>query len=166
MSQHNFRDNTAIFAAGCFWGVQAVFDNVRGVTHTVVGYTGGNTASPTYEEVCSGSTGHAEAILIEFNPDMVTYKVLLDILFSNHNPTTPNQQGPDIGSQYRSSIFVVNAQQRETATNTILELSHNQSFQSPIVTTIEIAGTFYPAESYHQQYYKKHNIQCRSNEQG
>ena len=154
-------DNAAIFAAGCFWGVQAVFDQIDGITKTVVGYTGGHTENPTYHPVCTGTTGHAEAIYILFNTETLSYQQLIDTFFANHNPTTRNQQGPDKGSQYRSAIFYINPEQQNTAEQSIIRLTRNKVFDKPIVTTLEIAGTFYPAEDYHQQYYKKHNVQCQ-----
>lgn len=155
------RTERALFAAGCFWGVQAVFDQIDGVTTTIVGYAGGTTIDPQYQEVCSGNTGHAEAILIEYNCQQITYQQLLDVFFANHNPTTLNQQGPDRGTQYRSAIFYYNDEQKNTAAKTISELNRTGAFDTIIVTTLEKAETFYPAEDYHQKYYQKHAVSCQ-----
>lgn len=152
------KTQTAIFAAGCFWGVQAVFDQVPGVASTIAGYIGGHTKNPTYAEVCSGATGHAEAVEIEFNPKKITYEMLLKIFWMNHNPTTINRQGPDIGEQYRSAIFYLNETQKKEALNSLKE--HKKDFKKSIVTEIVKADKFYPAEDYHQKYYKTHSISC------
>ncbi len=140
----------AIFAAGCFWGVQFYFDQVPGVQETIVGYIGGKTENPTYEDVCSHATGHAEAVSIEFNPDKVSYETLVKHFFLIHDPTQLNRQGPDIGDQYRSAIFFENEDQ-ETTANQIKDSSQKQ-FGGKIVTQIIPASTFYPAEDYHQKY--------------
>ena len=142
--------SAAIFAAGCFWGVQYYFDQVPGVIRTTVGYTGGRTENPTYEEVCSHTTGHAEAVLIEFDPGKVSYGTLCRHFFRMHDPTQLNRQGPDIGDSYRSAIFYSDAVQRETAER-VREESRS-AFDKPIVTVIGPAGPFYEAEDYHQKY--------------
>ena len=140
----------AIFAAGCFWGVQFYFDQIPGVTASRVGYSGGHTASPTYEEVCTHTTGHAEAVELHFDPDKVSYDVLCRHFFRLHNPTQLNRQGPDIGDNYRSAIFYVGDKQMATA-----RTAHDAAqadWNEPIVTTIEPAGPYYVAEDYHQKY--------------
>ena len=155
----------AIFAAGCFWGVQAAFDAVPGVWSTRVGYTGGSAVNPSYEQVCRGNTGHAEAVEIAYDPEQVSYDKLLDVFFSIHNPTTRDRQGPDIGHQYRSAVFYLNAEQKEAAVAKILELNRSGKFPAPIVTEIVPAKTFYPAEDYHQDYLKKQGLKtCGSND--
>ncbi|CAN5461356.1 peptide-methionine (S)-S-oxide reductase MsrA [soil metagenome] len=152
MSDNNLE--TATFAAGCFWGVEDVFMKKKGVKVTSVGYTGGKFSDPTYENVCTDKTGHAEAIQIKFDPKEVSYEELLDLFWSIHNPTTKNRQGPDIGSQYRSSIFYHTAEQENIAKKSKQELNDSK-FQNKIVTEIVPASTFYPAEDYHQKYYQK-----------
>jgi methionine-S-sulfoxide reductase len=144
----------ATFAAGCFWGVEAAFREVEGVVATSVGYTGGNTADPTYEQVCSDTTGHAEAIQVWFDPDVVSYGELLELFWSIHNPTTPNRQGWDFGSQYRSAIFVHDDDQQRVAIASRDE--HQGSLNRRIVTEIVPASEFYDAEDYHQRYHEKH----------
>ncbi len=148
----------ATFAAGCFWGVESVFRHMPGVISTKVGYTGGNLPDPTYEQVCTDKTGHAEAIEIIFDPQQITYQQLLKIFWENHNPTTLNKQGPDIGAQYRSAIFYHNTEQEQIARKSKLELEKSGKFNKPIVTEITAATEFYPAEEYHQNYNEKHNI--------
>ncbi len=143
----------AIFAAGCFWGVEAAFRRVDGVVSTTVGYTGGSFDNPTYEDVCTGRTGHAEAVEIELDPARVTYEQLLDLLWEVHDPTTPNRQGRDFGTQYRSAIFFHGPEQ-EAAARASKERASDR-FREPIVTEIAPAQTFYKAEDYHQQYLEK-----------
>jgi len=143
----------AIFAAGCFWAVQDYFDQVPGVTATLVGYTGGHTEKPGYEQVCSQQTGHAESIYITFDPTKVSYYTLVKHFFRMHDPTQVNRQGPDVGSSYRSAIFYVNDEQQKIAKNVVEELKG--SFDKPIATEITEAGEFYVAEDYHQNYAKK-----------
>lgn len=145
----------ATFAMGCFWGVQFLFKKVLGVTKTTVGYTGGHVEDPTYEKVCAGTTGHAEAIEIEFDPSLVTYQALLDTFFEHHDPTTPNRSGPDVGEQYRSAIFHHDEEQKKLAEETKDRLERNHRYKNPIVTEIFPAGAFYPAEEYHQDYAEK-----------
>ena len=146
---------TATFAAGCFWGVEATFRKVDGVVETVVGYTGGTTADPSYEEVCSGRTGHAEAVQVRFDPARVSYEDLLEVFWDLHDPTTLNRQGPDVGSQYRSAIFVHDAEQGAAAAASKERLQESGRYRDPIVTEILPAGLFHRAEDYHQQYFEK-----------
>lgn len=155
---NNHKIEKATFAAGCFWGVEALFKKIPGVISTRVGYTGGHVQNPTYQQVCSDKTGHAEAIEIEFDPNVVSYGQLLDIFWENHNPTTMNRQGVDVGSQYRSAIFYHNEQQAHDAQASKHALENSHRFNSPIVTKITSATTFYPAEEYHQDYCTKHGI--------
>jgi peptide-methionine (S)-S-oxide reductase len=145
----------ATFAAGCFWGVEEAFRSVKGVISTTVGYTGGTTEDPGYEEVSTGRTGHAESVEVIFDPAVVTYEELLDVFWEMHDPTTRNRQGPDIGSQYRSVIFYHNEQQREAAEASKAWLERSKQYRRPIVTEIVPASTFYPAEEYHQDYLQK-----------
>jgi peptide-methionine (S)-S-oxide reductase len=140
----------AIFAAGCFWGVQFYFDEVPGVTKTTVGYTDGHTKDPSYEEVCTHTTGHAEAVLVEFDPKQVSYKTLLKHFFRMHDPTQLNRQGPDVGDSYRTAIFYFDDEQKTAAEAAKTAAQHN--FDKPIVTEITKAGPFYEAEGYHQKY--------------
>jgi peptide-methionine (S)-S-oxide reductase len=144
----------ATFAAGCFWGVEAAFREIEGVVATSVGYTGGATAAPTYEQVCSDATGHAEAVQVWFDPGVVGYDELLEALWSIHDPTTPDRQGWDFGSQYRSAIFFHDPEQERLATASRDELQH--TLARPIVTEIAPASAFYDAEDYHQRYFEKH----------
>ena len=144
----------AIFAAGCFWGIQDFYNSIPGVLKTVVGYTGGTTNNPNYEKVCSGTTGHAEAVLIEFDPTVTTYETLLNEFWSIHDPTTLNRQGPDIGTQYRSAIFYTNEHQKQIAEQSKLNMNKNK-FNGKIVTEINKLSTFFEAEEYHQHYNKK-----------
>ena len=145
----------AIFAAGCFWGVESNFRKVEGVISTRVGYTGGSFSEPTYKQVCSLNTGHAEAIEITFDPSKVTYDELLEVFWSIHDPTTLNRQGPDVGTQYRSTIFYINSEQKEKALNSKTRLEASKRFRRPIVTQIVPASDFWKAEEYHQQYNEK-----------
>ncbi len=155
----------ATFAAGCFWGVEELFSQVKGVESTQVGYTGGEFDNPTYNQVCSGETGHAEAIRIEYDPSIVSYEELLMIFWNNHNPTTINQQGPDIGEQYRSVVFFHNQEQEDIANKLKEKLQDTalKKFDKKIVTQIVPAKKFFRAEEYHQQYLEKNNLaQCSS----
>lgn len=144
------RTAQALFAGGCFWGVQFYFDQVPGVIQTTVGYTGGHTKNPTYDEVCTHTTGHAEAVLIEFDPEKVTYKILLEHFFRLHDPTQLNRQGPDIGDSYRSAIFVFDDEQKRMAE--AVRDAEQHKHKKPIVTQIAAAGPFYEAEPYHQKF--------------
>lgn len=145
----------AIFAAGCFWGVQLAFDNTPGVVSTEAGYVGGTVENPNYRQVSTGQTGHAEAVEVSFDTDKISYPELLDIFFKIHNPTTKNRQGPDIGTQYRSAIFYLTPEQKQQAEAKIAELERQKTFPAPVVTEIAPAGTFWPAEEYHQKYLQK-----------
>lgn len=148
----------ATFGAGCFWGVEETLRQVPGVTATAVGYLGGTLPNPTYRDVCSGSTGHAEVVEIEFDPERVSYRQLLEIFWSNHDPTTLNRQGPDHGAQYRSAIFYHTPEQRAEATECKAEMERSGRFRRPIVTEITPASTFYRAEEYHQRYLEKRGL--------
>ncbi len=150
---------TATLAGGCFWCLEAVYDQVRGVKDVVSGYTGGHVANPTYERVCSGKTGHAEAVQITFDPEQISYRELLEIFFSIHDPTTLNRQGADVGTQYRSAIFYHAEEQRQIAEHLVCELTEQKVFRGPIVTEIVPATTFYPAEDYHQEYFVRNPYQ-------
>ncbi len=145
----------ATFAAGCFWGVEASFRKVNGVVATTVGYTGGQTKNPTYPEVCTETTGHAESVEVSYDPSQVSYAELLDAFWSCHDPTTVDRQGPDFGSQYRSAIFFHDAEQEKLARASVKEVDDSGVFGAKIVTQIVPAGVFYPAEKYHQQYFEK-----------
>ena len=149
----------ATFAAGCFWHVEEVFSNTAGIKSTAVGYTGGHTDDPTYEDVCTDKTGHAEAIQVEFDPTEISYSDLVKVFFENHNPTTPNRQGPDIGIQYRSAIFCHDAEQENTAKEVKEKLNPfaQKTFGSDIVTEIKSSSKFYRAEEYHQKYFQKNS---------
>jgi peptide-methionine (S)-S-oxide reductase len=152
---------TATFAAGCFWGVEALFRKVPGVVDTLVGYTGGTTPDPTYEQVLTHTTGHAEAVQVEFDPAQVSYDELLSVFWSHHDPTTRNRQGPDIGDQYRSAVFTHSPEQQAAAEAMKARLEQSKRFKKPIVTDIAPAGPFYRAEEYHQRYAEKHGgAQC------
>ncbi|MHC4429781.1 MAG: peptide-methionine (S)-S-oxide reductase MsrA [Planctomycetota bacterium] len=146
---------TATFGAGCFWGVEEAFRRVEGVTATAVGYAGGSTEDPTYKEVCSGTTGHAEVVQVEFDPARVSYDELLSLFWSIHDPTQVNRQGPDVGEQYRSVIFHHTAEQRQAAVTSKDDLERSGKLKRPIATGIEPAPTFWRAEEYHQQYIAK-----------
>ncbi len=149
---------SAIFAAGCFWGVEAAFRQVPGVLDVVVGYTGGHTENPTYEQVCSDRTGHAEAVLVTFDPAVVSYDHLLEVFWKMHDPTQMNRQGPDVGTQYRSAIFYRSPEQ-EAAARASLEREQRRSAK-PIATQLAPAARFWPAEAYHQRYFERHNVAC------
>lgn len=150
---------TAVFAGGCFWCVEAVFSELRGVDSVTSGYTGGSTASPTYEAVCTGTTGHAEAARITFDPAVISYEELLKIFFSVHDPTTPNRQGNDVGTQYRSAIFYLDEGQKQTSERVMAELRTSGAFVAPIVTELAPLSVFHPAEAYHQNYYAGNSSQ-------
>jgi len=145
----------ATFGAGCFWGVEADFRRIEGVVATAVGYEGGKTENPTYKEVCTDRTGHAEVVQVEFDPSKVTYDQLLHVFWTNHDPTQLNRQGPDFGSQYRSVIFYHTPEQHMLAERSKQLLIQAGTFKRPIATLIDPAGTFYQAEEYHQQYLEK-----------
>lgn len=153
-AETNGKTEKATFAAGCFWGVEVAFAEIDGVVETAVGYSGGHTENATYEQVCSGRTGHAEAVEVEFNPAQVSYEHLLDAFWEMHDPTTLNRQGPDVGSQYRSAIFFHTPEQEKAALASKARASGK--FRKPIVTEITPASEFYRAEEYHQKYFQKH----------
>ena len=146
----------AMFGAGCFWGVEYNFSKLDGVNEVLSGYSGGKTPDPTYEQVCSNSTDHAEVVLIEFDPSVISYEELLNSFWEKHDPTTLNRQGPDIGTQYRSAIFYFDEEQRNLAQESLNKLQ--QKLKNKIVTEITEADTFWKAEEYHQKYFEKHNI--------
>lgn len=145
----------ATFGAGCFWGVEAAFRALPGVTDAAVGYEGGALKNPTYEQVCTGRTGHAEVVEVMFDPKVISYDQLLDVFFQSHNATTPNRQGWDVGTQYRSAIFFHSPEQEAAARRAIERWDASEHFRSPIVTQIEAATPFYRAEEYHQRYLEK-----------
>ncbi len=149
-------EKIAAFAAGCFWGVEASFSKIAGVLDTAVGYTGGTFPNPSYQMVCTGNTGHAEAVQVTFDPQKITYTDLVKAFFDLHDPTTRNRQGPDVGSQYRSVIFYHDPEQQRIAEQVKSELDAAGKYRYSIVTQIVPAGVFYRAEEYHQQYYAKH----------
>jgi peptide-methionine (S)-S-oxide reductase len=149
----------AVFAGGCFWCTEAVFQRVEGVCKVISGYTGGTVKNPVYQEITTGRTGHAEAIRVEYNPNLITYKELLEIFFTIHDPTTLNYQGADHGTQYRSAIFYVDEHQQNIAQHIIATLKKEAIFDSPIVTEITELGVFYKAEEYHQNYYNQNSNQ-------
>jgi peptide-methionine (S)-S-oxide reductase len=150
----------AYFAMGCFWKSQYVFDKVPGVIKTTVGYCGGKSANPTYEQVSTHTTGHAETVKVEYDPSKVTYRKLLEVFFSKHDPTTLDRQGPDVGNNYRSEIFYTTPKQKEEALAYKRELEQSHRFSAPIVTVIEPVGHFYNAEDYHQKYFQRTGNVC------
>ena len=150
------KQSQAVFAAGCFWGVEAAFRNVQGVSDAKVGYIGGTTTAPTYEQVCTGTTGHAEAVQVTFDPSVVSYEQLLNVFWGSHNPTTLNRQGPDAGTQYRSAIFFCDSNQQKLAEASRDKMQSSDKFSNKIVTEIIQAGEFHLAEEYHQRYVEKH----------
>ena len=154
----------ATLAGGCFWCLEAVFQEVDGIESVVSGYTGGTTVNPTYQQVCTGTTGHAEAVQVTFDPSRISYRDVLEVFFSIHDPTTLNRQGADAGTQYRSAIFYHNEQQKAVAEELIAELNNAHLWKQPIVTQVMPLDTFYPAEAYHQEYYSRNPEQayCRA----
>ena len=148
----------AVFAAGCFWGVESTFQQMDGVKSTTVGYIGGKVKNPSYELVCTGITGHAEAVEVEYNPNVVSFEKLLDTFFQLHDPTTLNRQGPDVGTQYRSAAYFSDDEERKIIESKVNTLNESGKFKSKIVTEIEALSEFYNAEDYHQDYYKKRGI--------
>lgn len=149
----------ATFAGGCFWCTEAVFLDIKGVEKVVSGYIGGSTKNPTYKEICTGTTGHAEAIQITFNPAEVAYEDLLEIFFATHDPTTLNRQGADVGTQYRSEVFYHSLEQKEKAENYISLIENEKLYDKKVVTKVSSATVFYPAEEYHQNYYNQNSSQ-------
>jgi peptide-methionine (S)-S-oxide reductase len=148
----------ATFGAGCFWGVEEVFRKLDGVTNTAVGYAGGTMENPTYKDVCTDQTGHAEVVEMEFDPTKISYRQLLDVFWNNHNPTTRNRQGPDVGTQYRSVIFYHSPEQKKEAEESRKAVEKAGRFKHPIVTEIEPASKFFRAEEYHQRYLEKRGM--------
>ena len=159
-SEMTFSMEIATFGAGCFWGVEPVFQKLKGAVKTTVGYMGGTLKNPTYEQVCTNTTGHAEVIQIQFNPDEISYEQLLDVFWELHDPTQLNRQGPDVGTQYRSVIFYRTKEQKKLAGET--REKQQKNYTKKIVTEITSAQEFYPAEEYHQKYLEKHGLShCR-----
>jgi len=150
----------ATFGAGCFWGVEASFRQLPGVIDAVAGYMGGTKENPTYQDVCSDRTGHAEVVQVTYDPEKVSYDALLDLFWRMHDPTTRNRQGPDVGTQYRSAIFYHSPEQEREALASKAKLDASGAHKRPIVTEIEPAKTFYRAEDYHQRYFEKHGVSC------
>ena len=156
MAKNNLEKAT--LGAGCFWGVEDAFMQMKGVVNIDVGYLGGEMKNPTYEDVCTGKTGHAEVVQMEFDPNVVSYGELLDVFWRMHNPTTLNKQGPDVGTQYRSAIFYHTVEQKNIAEKSKSALDKSGKYNRPIVTEVTKAGTFYLAEEYHQEYLKKNGL--------
>ncbi|HLL72642.1 MAG TPA: peptide-methionine (S)-S-oxide reductase MsrA [Pyrinomonadaceae bacterium] len=158
------REELATLAGGCFWCLEAVFADLRGVSRVVSGYAGGDVPNPTYQAVCTGATGHAEVVQITFAPEVVSFKELLEVFFTIHDPTTLNRQGGDIGTQYRSAIFYHSPEQKEIAAQVIEQTNSARIWGAPIVTQLEPLTVFYPAEAYHQEYYQNNASQpyCRA----
>ena len=152
-------DNVATLAGGCFWCLEAVYVELRGVERVVSGYAGGHVPDPSYEAVCNGVTGHAEVVQVTFDPAVVSYREILEVFFTIHDPTTPNRQGADVGTQYRSAIFYHSPEQRETAEAVIRELEARRVWDAPVVTQVAPLDVFYPAERYHQEYYARNQRQ-------
>ena len=153
------KNAVAVFGGGCFWCTEAVFNELRGVKSVVSGYAGGLTKNPTYEQVCMGTTGHAEVIQVEFDANEISFRDLMTVFFATHDPTTLNRQGNDMGTQYRSAIFYADSTQKAQAETFIKELEDAKTFKNPIVTTLEALTEFYPAEGYHQNYYANNPFQ-------
>ena len=158
------KTEVAIFGGGCFWCTEAVFDELRGVVSVMPGYAGGMGKNPTYDQVCTGQTGHAEVIRIEFDPGQIAYKDLLTVFFATHDPTTLNRQGNDMGTQYRSVIFYASEAQKQEAESFINELNNSSAYGKPIVTEVKPQAEFYEAEEYHRKYYESNSYQpyCQS----
>ena len=148
----------AVFAAGCFWGVESTFQQLDGVNSTTVGYTGGKVKNPSYELVCTGLTGHAEAVEVDYNPSVISFSELVDVFFKLHDPTTLNRQGPDIGTQYRSAAYFSDNEEKDIIESKINDLNESGEYTSRVVTEVEPIESFYDAEDYHQDYYKKRGI--------
>ena len=151
--------DTATFATGCFWCTEAIFQELKGVLKVTSGYSGGTVVKPSYEEVCSGNTGHAECLQIVYDPKVISFDELLEVFWESHDPTTLNRQGNDVGTQYRSAIFYHNAEQKQKAEHYKAELEKNKAYENPIVTEITPFSHFYAAENYHQDYYRLHGSQ-------
>jgi peptide-methionine (S)-S-oxide reductase len=154
--EHNGKMEVATLGGGCFWCIEAAFNEIRGVVNVESGYAGGESASPTYEQVCTGTTGHAEVVQVTFDPDIISFKEILEIFFTAHDPTTLNRQGADVGTQYRSVIYYHNERQKKIAEHVIEELNAAKFWDSPIVTQVEPFKNFYKAEEYHRRYFGRH----------
>jgi peptide-methionine (S)-S-oxide reductase len=150
---------TATLAGGCFWCLEAVYNELRGVERVISGYAGGHAANPTYEQVCSGNTGHAEVVQVTFDPEVISYREILEVFFTIHDPTTLNRQGADVGTQYRSAIFYHSPEQEQIAREVIAETNASGIWRAPLVTQLEPLDRFYPAEGYHQNYYERNQYQ-------
>jgi len=157
------KTETAVFGGGCFWCTEAIFAELKGVIKVMPGYTGGRTANPTYQQVCSRTTGHVEAVKIDYDPALISYNDLLEVFFYTHDPTTPNRQGNDAGEQYHSTIFYIDEAQKELAEKFIEKLNASGEFKAPIVTTLRPLTKFFEAEDYHRDYYQKNagHVYCR-----
>ncbi|MBQ4819106.1 peptide-methionine (S)-S-oxide reductase MsrA [Aquimarina sp. MMG016] len=155
----NNKMQTAVFAGGCFWCTEAVFQRLEGVIKVISGYTGGDIKNPAYREITTGRTGHAEAIMIEFDASLITFRELLDVFFVTHDPTTLNRQGADRGTQYRSAVFYTDEEQKNITEQVITDLNEQGVFEDPIVTEVTELGAFYNAEDYHQDYYNQNSSQ-------
>ena len=162
-AEEKFKKQVATLGGGCFWCTEAVFRRLRGVGKVTSGYTGGSVPNPMYEQICTGRTGHAEVIRVEFDPDVISFDQVLDVFFHTHDPTTLNRQGPDVGTQYRSAVFWNSKKQKDKAMEIIRKLDDSEDFNDPIVTTLEQLKQFYPAEDYHKNYYERNRSQgyCR-----
>lgn len=158
MNNHQSQNNQEVvtLAGGCFWCLEAVYDHLMGVTDVMSGYSGGTVSNPSYQAVCSGATGHAEVVQVTFNPREISFREILEVFFSIHNPTTLNRQGADVGTQYRSAIYYHSAEQKMTAEQVIKELTADQVWKDRIVTEVTPFAKFYPAENYHQEYFARH----------
>lgn len=163
MNQHNTKE-TATLGGGCFWCLEAIFNDLRGVKKVESGYSGGSAPNPSYQEVCTGTTGHAEVVHITFDPKIISFRELLEVFFTVHDPTTLNRQGADVGTQYRSVIFYHTPEQREVAKEVISELEGSQTWEAPIVTEVTPFTAFYKAEEYHQEYFSRNpdQLYCRA----
>ena len=155
-SSNSQNTEVAIFGGGCFWCTEAIFKSLKGIVSVMPGYTGGMIGNPTYEQVSAGNSGHIESVKIEYNPSLITYNDLLTVFFNTHDPTTPNQQGNDIGPQYQSAIFYQNEEQRKQAVDFVAELNAKKAFDRPVITEIRPSDIFYEAEDYHKEYYEHH----------
>jgi len=153
------RSEVAVLGGGCFWCLEAVYNELRGVAHVISGYAGGSVPNPTYEQVCSGRTGHAEVVQVTFDPSVISYREILEVFFTIHDPTTLNRQGADVGTQYRSVIFYASAEQEATAREVITETNASGVWHAPLVTEVSALDRFYPAEGYHQNYFERNEYQ-------
>ena len=152
--------STAVFGGGCFWCTEAIFTSLKGVVSATPGYTGGTTKNPTYETVCGGNTGHVEATKIDFDPSVISYDDLLSVFFNTHNPTIRNKEGNDVGTEYQSTVFYVDDEQKQKVEALIKELNDTKAYEKPVITDVKPLDVFYPAEDYHKDYYKNHPDQA------